>query len=89
MSAAAAALPARVLCAASMIYLGYHWTTDAVAGFALGCLLRTGVPPVLTTALAALGAPDRSAPLNVRERLDQARPSAVANPADSEMANER
>ncbi|RZU53252.1 hypothetical protein EV385_5158 [Krasilnikovia cinnamomea] len=67
-----------------MIYLGYHWTTDAIAGFALGCLLRIGVTPPLTTALGSLCDPDDSAPPSTRPRL-----SAVANPADSEMANER
>jgi len=28
-----------------MIYLGCHWTTDAVAGFTLGSLIRIGVTP--------------------------------------------
>ncbi|GIF08997.1 phosphatase PAP2 family protein [Actinoplanes siamensis] len=50
------------ICAASMIYLGYHWTTDAIAGFALGCLTRIGVALGLTTALASLRGPDDSAP---------------------------
>jgi membrane-associated phospholipid phosphatase len=49
------------ICTASMIYLGYHWTTDAIAGFALGCLIRIGITPGLTTVLASLLAPDDSA----------------------------
>jgi membrane-associated phospholipid phosphatase len=39
------------ICAASMIYLGYHWTTDALAGLALGCIIRIAVTAWLPAAL--------------------------------------
>jgi membrane-associated phospholipid phosphatase len=50
------------ICAASMIYLGYHWTTDAVAGFALGSLIRIGIAPLLATALNPLLGPEDPGP---------------------------
>ncbi|GLW35201.1 phosphatase PAP2 family protein [Actinoplanes regularis] len=56
----AAGIASSTICTASMIYLGYHWTTDAVAGFALGCLLRIGITPLLATAFASLREPDNS-----------------------------
>ena len=53
-----AGMAGSTICAASMIYLGYHWTTDAVAGFALGALIRIGIAPLLATALNPLRGPE-------------------------------
>lgn len=50
----AVGIASSTVCAASMIYLGYHWTTDAVAGLTLGCIIRIAVTAQLPAALGNL-----------------------------------
>lgn len=39
------------ICVGCMLYLGFHWTTDAAAGLALGIALRCALAPAFAAAL--------------------------------------